>query len=120
MCIRDSIYVVLANRVAKHHHHLIVVNNLFCHLDGMPYSLPVDLLYITGLQFRIFSLYIVPYFVAEVSYYKNKLLDSCFTHLINNDTEYRLSCKRDKSLWLCIAVRTQLSASACYWDDCLH
>src|SRR5688572_18585520 len=86
----------------------------------MSYSLPVNLLYIMCLQIRIVGLYIIPDLIAKITYYKNKFMYTVFPHLINNDTQHGFACKRNKSLWLCIAMWAQLSACTCYWYDCLH
>src|SRR5690349_13688592 len=94
-------YVILTDSITQYHNNFIIINHFLGDLNGMAYSLPVYLLYIMRMQIWIVGLYIIPDFIPQITYNKNKFMYTSFLHLVNDDTEHGFACKRNESLWLC-------------------
>jgi hypothetical protein len=73
-----------------------------------------------GLEVGVFVFYIILDLFSQVTHNKNDLIDTSLLQLINNDTYHCLSGERNKRFGLCVTLRAQLGACACYWNDSFH
>src|SRR5436190_5178873 len=99
-------YIVLANSIAKHHKHFIILYNTFSHPHRMSKPQSFSLMNKMCPQLGMFLTYIIPDFVAKVTHDKNNLINTGLLYLFNDYAKHCLSRKWDQCFGLGVSVWT--------------